>query len=367
MRIERTGDLQWMGLAVRLARRGTGATYPNPCVGAVVVKAGRVCSTACSAPTGGAHAEVRALSEAGPEAIGATVYVTLEPCSHFGRTPPCTRALIEAGVAEVVYGVSDPAGHASGRARKELEAAGIEVREGVLRERCLRVHAHYLHHEHTRRPFVALKSAVSLDGRIACVTGDSRWITGEAARTYVHRLRARYHGIAIGVGTLLADDPRLNVRLVEGVDPQPVIFDTHLRCLSADPQPRLLRAGTLVVHGPAIAEEARRALDVTGAEGVEVALGENGSVDVNAALEALGERPLRSLLVEGGGQLIASFVSASAWQRWFYFQAPRLLGDGVPLLGQLSWSSVAQAPHLAVVRRRELGEDLLTVLAPRNS
>ncbi len=353
-----------MGLALRLARRGTGATYPNPCVGAVVVKAGTVLSAACSAPTGGAHAEVRALQEAGEGAAGATVYVTLEPCSHFGRTPPCTQALIKAGVAEVVYAVSDPAGHARGRARSELEAAGILVREGVLRQRCLRVHAHYLHHERTRRPFVALKSAVSLDGRIACVSGDSRWITGEAARTYVHHLRARYHGIAIGVGTLLADDPRLNVRLAPGVDPQPVIFDTHLRSLSTLPRPGLLRAGTLVVHGPTITDELRRALDATGAEGIEVTLGQSGSVDVDAALEALGERPMRSLLVEGGGQLIGSFVSAAAWQRWFYFQAPRLLGAGIPLLGQLRWSTVAQAPHLVVVRRRQLGEDLLTVLAP---
>ena len=364
---EGSGDRQWMDLAVGLARGGTGATYPNPCVGAVVVKAGTVLSSACSAPTGGAHAEVRALREAGQDAVGATVYVTLEPCSHFGRTPPCTRALIEAGVAEVVYGVRDPAGHARGRARSELEAAGIVVREGVLGEGCERVHAHYLHHERTRRPFVALKSAVSLDGRIACVSGDSRWITGEAARTYVHQLRARYHGIAIGVGTLLADDPRLNVRLAEGVDPQPVILDTHLRSLGAQPRPRLLRAGTWVVHGPTIAEELRRELEATGAKGIEVTLGHNGSVDLGAALEALGKQSLRSLLVEGGGQLLASFVAAAAWQRWFYVQAPRLLGAGVPLLGKLCWSSVAQAPHLAVLRRQELGEDLLTVLAPGDS
>ncbi len=291
--------------------------------------------------------------------------MTLEPCSHFGRTPPCTEALIEAGVARVAYGASDPASHASGRARSVLEEAGVEVREGVMGERCRRVHAHYIHHETTRRPFVALKSATSLDGRIATASGDSRWITGEEARTYVHRLRARYHGIAVGVGTLLADDPRLNVRLVPGVDPQPIVFDTHLRCLSADPRPRLLSPGTVVLHGPTVAPELREELASTGAEGVEIGLGEGGSISVPEALDRLGQRPLRSLLVEGGGRLLASFVAAQAWQRWFFFQAPRLLGDGVPVVGGLGWPTVAQAPHLQVVRRRRLAEDLLTVLAPR--
>ncbi len=362
---DRPEDERWMGLALRLARHGTGSTYPNPCVGAVVVKGGKLVGSACSAATGGPHAEVRALREAGDEARGASVYVTLEPCSHFGRTPPCTGALIEAGVAKVVYGVADPAGHASGRAKDTLMAAGVEVREGVLGERCRRVHGHYIHHETTGRPFVALKSATSLDGRIATASGDSRWITGEPARAYVHRLRARYHGIAVGVGTLLADDPRLNVRLVQGVDPLPVLFDTQLRSLAADPRPRLLRAGTLVIHGPDAPAARREALASTGAEGVEVELGENGSVSAPAALEALGERSIRSLLVEGGGQLLASFVAAEAWQRWFYFQAPRFLGDGVPVLGGLGWPSVAQAPHPAVVRRRRLADDLLTVLAPR--
>jgi len=354
-----------MGLALRLARHGTGSTYPNPCVGAVVVKGDRVLGSACSAATGGPHAEVRALREAGDEARGATVYVTLEPCSHFGRTPPCTDALIAAGVALVAYGAGDPAAHTSGRAKEALTKAGVEVREGVLGERCRRVHAHYIHHETTRRPFVALKSATSLDGRIATASGDSRWITGEPARAYVHRLRARYHGIAVGVGTLLADDPRLNVRLVQGVDPQPVLFDTHLRSLAAAPRPRLLSAGTLVLHGPDVGAELRQELTSTGAEGVELELGDSGSVSVPAALDALGERSIRSLLVEGGGRLLASFVAAEAWHRWFFFQAPRLLGDGVPVLGGLGWPTVAQAPHPRVVRRRRLADDLLTVLAPR--
>ncbi|MCB9702716.1 MAG: bifunctional diaminohydroxyphosphoribosylaminopyrimidine deaminase/5-amino-6-(5-phosphoribosylamino)uracil reductase RibD [Myxococcales bacterium] len=353
-----------MRLALRLARRGTGSTYPNPSVGAVVVKEGALVGAAHSAATGGPHAEVRALREAGEAARGATVYITLEPCSHFGRTPPCTDALIAAGVAEVVFGLRDPAPHAHGRARALLEGAGIQVREGLLEASCRRVHAHYLHHEATRLPFVTLKSASSLDGRIACLSGDSRWITGEAARARGHRLRARHHAIAIGVSTLLTDNPSLTVRLARGSDPVPVIFDTHLRGALASPRPDLLRPGTLVVHGPHASAEARAALVESGAAGIEVSTGRGGSVDVLAALQALGARPIRSLLVEGGGRLLASFLAAGAWQRWYHFQAPRILGEGLPLIPDLRWESVAEAPHLRVIRRRILGEDMLTVLAP---
>ena len=175
-------DERLMALAVELARSATGATYPNPCVGAVVVQGDRVVGVGRSAATGGPHAEVSAVKMAGEAARGATIYVTLEPCSHHGRTPPCTGALIAAGVAEVVVGVRDPASHAAGRGFDLLRAAGLRVREGVLAGACASVHEHYLHHEATRRPFVTLKVAASLDGRIAAGSGDSKWITGEPAR-----------------------------------------------------------------------------------------------------------------------------------------------------------------------------------------
>ena len=357
-------DARWMGEALRLARRGTGATYPNPCVGAVVVKDGILLGAAHSAVTGGPHAEVRALRDAGAAARGATVYVTLEPCSHHGRTPPCTAALIDAGVAEVVFGARDPAPHASGRAVEILRAAGVVVIEGAQRRRCEQIHAHYLHHERTRRPFVTLKAAISLDGQIAAATGDSKWITGVAARRRGHLLRARHHAIAVGVGTVLADDPSLTVRLVDGSDPTPVIFDSRLRTPLAGRPLALLRPGTLVLHTAAAAPAARDALAATGARGIEVAAAADGRVEVAAALEALGRLPIRSLLVEGGGALLASFVDAGLWQRWYLFQAPRLLGEGRPLLPGIAWPSVADAPTLRVLRRRRVGDDLLTVLAP---
>ncbi|MCB9752776.1 MAG: bifunctional diaminohydroxyphosphoribosylaminopyrimidine deaminase/5-amino-6-(5-phosphoribosylamino)uracil reductase RibD [Myxococcales bacterium] len=288
--------------------------------------------------------------------------MTLEPCSHFGRTPPCTDALIAAGVAEVAYGVRDPAPHARGRGREVLERAGVRVRERVLYEHCARVHEHYLVHERTGRPYITLKAACSLDGRMGCPTGDSRWITGKPARAHVHALRAEHHAIAIGVSTLLRDDPKLTVRMVEGTDPIPIVFDSTLRGVAGETRPRLLRAGTLVLHTERASQERRRALSATGASGLEVRSDERGRVDVAAALEVLGCRPIRSVLVEGGGHLLASFVGAQLWNRWYLFHAPVLLGDGVPLLPGLHWSTVALAPRVNIRERETVGQDTLYVL-----
>ncbi len=378
-------DARFMGAAVRLACAGTGATYPNPCVGAVVVQAGRVVGAGHSAATGGPHAEVRALAMAGAATQGATVYVTLEPCSHHGRTPPCTDALIAAGVAEVAYGVQDPARHAAGKGSALLRAAGIVVREAVELASCASAHEHYLHHERSGRPFVTLKAATSLDGRLAAAGGDSKWITGEPARRVGHWLRARHHAIAVGADTLLRDDPRLDVRLVRGVDPIPVIVDSKLRTALVTPRPQLLRAGTIVLHTEHAPEDRRRSLVDAGVRPIAVAADAHGRVTIAApgtaddhrrgtlagprpsALDALGELAIRSLLVEGGGHLIASFVAAAAWDRWYWFQAPCLLGEGTPVLPGLSWPAVAQSPRLWIELRSRVGGDELMVLQPETA
>lgn len=357
-------DERCMAAAARLARAGTGGTYPNPCVGAVVVRDGVIVGAGHSAPTGGAHAEVRALLQAGPRARGASVYITLEPCSHQGRTPPCTDALIAAGVAEVAFGVQDPARHAAGRGSALLAAAGIQVREGVGLALCAAVHEHYLHHERSRRPFVTLKAATSLDGRIAASSGDSKWITGEPARRVGHWLRARHHAIAVGADTVLRDDPRLDVRLVRGVDPVPVIVDSRLRTAEADPWREALRPGAIVLHTEHAPEDRRRRMLDAGVQPIAIAADERGRVAVGPALEALGRLPIRSLLVEGGGHLLASFVAAAAWERWYWFQAPLLLGDGTPVLPGLSWPSVAQSPRVRVELHTRVGGDELRVLQP---
>jgi diaminohydroxyphosphoribosylaminopyrimidine deaminase/5-amino-6-(5-phosphoribosylamino)uracil reductase len=354
-----------MARALGLARRRTGWTYPNPCVGAVLVKRGRVLAAASSGKTGEGHAEVRALGKAG-DARGATLFVTLEPCAHQGRTPPCVRAIREAGVAAVVVAIRDPARHVDGKGIAALRRAGIDVRVGVLADEARKVHRHYLHHVETGRPWVSLKAAVSLDGQLAVSNGESKWITGEAARRDGHRLRARHHAIAVGARTVALDDPRLDVRMVRGVDPTPVIFDSRLS-LAVRPRasrPQLLREGTLVLHTARASPRARASLARSGAEGIEVAADAGGRVSILAALEALGSRSIRSLLVEGGGALHGSFVQSELWQRMHLSREPCFLGEGRALLAGVSWERVKDAPRVRVLSRRRLGDDLASVLEP---
>lgn len=358
-------DERWMRAALRLASAGTGATYPNPCVGAVVVKRGRVLGKARSDVTGKAHAEVRALRAAGRAAKGATMYVTLEPCNHRGRTPPCVDALLEAEIARVVVAIPDPAPHVAGAGIRRLRRRGVEVVVGVLAERAREIHAHYLHHVSTKRPFVTLKLACSLDGQIAVANGDSKWITGEAARRSAHRLRARHHGIAVGAATVLADDPALSVRLVRGVDPLPIVFDPRLRVAGSGRAFSLLRPGVLYLHGPRASKRARARLARAGAEGLELPVNPEGGLDIEVALEALGARELRSLMVEGGGRLVGAFVEAQAWQQLWLYRAPVLLGAGRPAVAGVEWASVADAPRVELKRTRKLGEDQLCVFARR--
>ncbi len=357
-----------MARAVAWARRGTGATYPNPSVGAVVVVGGRIVAGAHSGATGGPHAEVRALAKAGARAKGATLVVTLEPCSHHGRTGPCTAAIIAAGIARVVVGVGDPAPHARGRGLKQLRAAGLDVVIDVGTAAASDVHAHYLHHVRTGRPFVTLKAAASLDGRLAVASGASRWITGEPARRDAHRLRAGHHAVAVGIGTVLADDPRLDVRLVRGVDPVPVVFDATLRLgTPALAHAKVLRPGTIVLHGPKVPAARRDRVRARGAEPIPIRLAKDGTIDVHAALVELGRREVRSVLVEGGGRLLGSFVRAGAWQHFVLYQAPRLLGEGTPVIAGVSFADVAAAPAIEVVRSRRLGADVRLDLVPRRA
>jgi diaminohydroxyphosphoribosylaminopyrimidine deaminase/5-amino-6-(5-phosphoribosylamino)uracil reductase len=354
---------EWMRAALRLADSGTGATYPNPCVGAVVVRRGVIVGRGRSDVTGGPHAEVRALAEAGELARGATIYVTLEPCNHRGRTPPCVDALLAAGISRVVAAIEDPAPHVAGAGIRRLRRHGVTVEVGLLADRAREVHRHYLHHVATRRPFVTLKIAVSLDGRIATANGDSKWITGELARRSAHRLRARHHAIAVGAATVLADDPRLDVRLVRGVDPQPIVFDPRLRVATCGRPLNLLRPGVLFLHGPRATARARAALAKSGAEALELPEADGG-IDIEAALDRLGAREIRSLLVEGGGRLIGAFMRARAWQELWIYRAPIVLGEGRPAVAGLELASVADAARLQLQRRRTFGEDELCVYTP---
>lgn len=274
------------------------------------------------------------------------------------------RALRRAGVDTVLIG----AGRLTAASSARLRRAGLALRQAVDEDRCRKIHRDVLHHRATGLPWVTLKAAVSLDGMLACEGGHSQWITGPQARREGHRLRALHDGIAVGIGTVLADDPRLNVRDVSGHDPRPVLFDGSLRALATERVPRCCVAGAVIVHGPGVArarlDRARRQAITT----IQVARGATGGLKLREALRALADHQVRSLMVEGGGTLMSSFVSEGLWQRWWLFTAPRVLGGrAAPLLPGLSWPRVDRAPALHVEARRRLGPDLLTVLAPGKS
>jgi diaminohydroxyphosphoribosylaminopyrimidine deaminase/5-amino-6-(5-phosphoribosylamino)uracil reductase len=349
-----------MARAVALAHRALGRTSPNPAVGALVVLGGRVVGEGWTRPAGGPHAEVVALRQAGARTRGATLYVTLEPCAHHGRTPPCIDAVIAGGIARVVVGVGDPNPRVRGRGFRALRAAGIEVTTGVLAAEAGAVSAWFRNFIVRGRPFVMLKLAASLDGRIATARGESRWISGPAARRWVHELRNRVDAVMVGSGTVLADDPALTCRVRGGRDPIRIVVDGRLR---TPVRARLVRqrspAATLIAT-TASAPAARR-VALTRA-GVEVLLvpGARGHVSLPALFRELAARGIVSVLIEGGGELAAAALRAETVDRALLVSAPLLLGgDGRAMLGSLGVGRLARAPHVADPIFSRLGPDLL--------
>lgn len=355
-------DRRFMRSALALARKGLGRSSPNPAVGAVVVKGGRIVGRGYHAKQGEPHAEVHALRDAGPAAKGATIFVTLEPCHHQGRTPPCTRAVQEAGIARVVYGASDPNPKVVGGGGAFLAAQGIQVTAGVLREVCEHEHRFFFKHITTGRPYVILKTAATLDGKTATHTGDSRWVTGEKARRQVHRLRSWLDAICVGSGTALADDPELTCRLRGGRDPLRVVVDTKLRL---PPAAKVLSkssgAGCLVVCGPKAPARRRAALEKAGAQVLALPSGPADRVDLTALLAELGRRGVISLLLEGGARLAWGFLSQGLIDEIVYFYAPKLIGgaEAPGMIGGAGFAKMAQAVMLEKPKLRRLGDDIM--------
>ncbi|MCC6767221.1 MAG: bifunctional diaminohydroxyphosphoribosylaminopyrimidine deaminase/5-amino-6-(5-phosphoribosylamino)uracil reductase RibD [Deltaproteobacteria bacterium] len=349
-----------MRRAVALAERALGRTSPNPAVGALVVKAGRVVGEGWTRPVGGPHAEVVALRRAGARARGATLYVTLEPCAHFGRTPPCADAIVAAGVARVVVAVGDPNPRVRGRGLRILARAGVAVTTGVLAEEAGAVSAWFRHFVVRRRPFVILKLAASLDGRIATAAGASRWITGAAARRWVHTLRNRVDAVMVGSETVRADDPSLTCRVRGGRDPVRIVIDGRLQTpLAAAVVRQRSAAATIVATTAAAPVGRRRALADAGVE-VIVVPAKGGKVDLGTLLRGLAARGIVSVLVEGGGDLAAAMVRARLVDRLAVITAPVLLGgDGRPMLGALGLRRLGDAPRLVRQTVVRLGRDLL--------
>lgn len=356
-------DAGHMRSALALARRGLGNTWPNPSVGCVVVRDGRVVGRAVTAPGGRPHAEPVALEMAGDAARGATVYVTLEPCCHWGRTPPCVDALIAAGVARVVIAARDPDPRVNGAGIERLRAGGVVVDEGVLRDEATEIVAGFASRVHGGRPLVTLKLASTLDGRIATRTGESRWITGEAARRAAHALRGRNDAVMVGVGTVVTDNPDLTCR-IPGFRPNPVVrvvADSHLRMpLTARLVASAREAPTWVLIRADADAERRHAFMEAGVRLLEVPAAELG-VDLKSGLAALAEAGITRILVEGGAQLAAALLRANLVDRIAWFHAPSVMGaDGWPAAQAFGVQQLAAMPNFVRSTVTPLGADMLT-------
>jgi len=349
-------DHEFMARALRLARRGLFGTDPNPRVGCVLVREGRVVGEGWHAAAGGPHAEVEALRQAGEAARGATAYVTLEPCCHHGRTPPCTDALISAGVVRVVAAMQDPNPQVAGKGLAALEAQGIATASGLLEAQAAALNPGFIHRMHNGRPFVRCKLAMSLDGRTAMASGQSKWITSAGARDDVQGLRARSSAIMTGVGTVLADNPSLTVRL-EGATRQPlrVVVDSHLS-MPADSR-MLGEPGNTLVVTTAQDEALSQALSDAGAEVVNVPP-HGDSVDLFAVLDLLGQRQMNEVLLETGATLSGAMLRAGLIDELVIYMAPKLMGDSARGLFHLpGLEELDEAVGLEIVDVRAVGQD----------
>ena len=362
-------DRAFMAVALRLARRGLGRTAENPSVGCVLVRDGEIVARARTSDGGRPHAEANALAMAGEAARGATAYVTLEPCAHWGRTPPCSNALIEAGVARVVVAVEDPDPRVDGGGLAMLRAAGIAVVTGVETAAAEAGLAGYLARTRIGRPTVTLKLATSLDGRIATATGASRWITGPQARACGHLMRARHDAILVGAGTATADDPALTCRLpgLEAQSPVRVVLDSGLALSrSARLVATAAQTPTWVICGQGAPSDRRGALEARGVAVIPVATAPDGRPEIHAALAALGERGINSVLVEGGAAVAAAFLKADAVDTLALFRAPVAIGgDGRAALDGLSVADLDGAPRFRSDGIECLGADTLETLRRR--
>lgn len=349
-------DTIFMRRALKLARRGLGRTSPNPMVGAVVVNEGEVVGEGWHLYASRDHAEVVALRRAGRRARGAELFVTLEPCSHHGRTPPCVESILAAGISRVVAAVTDPNPQVSGRGLEQLRQAGLQVESGLFEAEARELNCAYFHSVSRHRPLVTLKLAMSLDGRIALSTGISKWITGDPARRWVQQLRWSADAVAVGIGTVLADDPALDVRIRGGKPIWKVVLDSRLRC----PQEAKLLAGdrALLCHAASAPEVNRRNL-ANRADLLEIPAGTDG-LSWPAVLDALDRRQVQSLLLEGGGKLAAGALKSAGVDRVALFYSPRFFGaDAFPAVGPLGLSGLEQASRFRLRRIRRLGQDFL--------
>jgi len=362
-------DELFMKQVLRLAKKGLGLTSPNPLVGALLVKNGTIVGSGYHRRAGAPHAEIEALSKAGKKSKGSTLYVNLEPCNHYGRTPPCTEAIGESGVRRIVVGIPDPNPHVLGGGCALLRSRGLEVKCGVLEQECTRLNEVYIKYVTKDKPFVVVKGALTLDGWIATHTGHSKWITGEGSRKFVHSLRRNVDAVMVGVKTVMADDPLLLPYLAKksARDPVRVILDTHLRIpLGSRVLDSATSALTIIAAGSKINEKRREAIEGLGARVITCTI-RDGLIDLGDLMDTLAGMSICSVLVEGGAALFGSIIKKRLVDKFYMFIAPKLLGgdDGVPFTRGTGCDNIKNCLNLRVSTVRRFDDDIMIEAYPR--
>ena len=360
-------DAHFMRAALSLARRVLGTVWPNPAVGCVLVKDGEVVGRGWTQPGGRPHGETEALARAGALAQGATAYISLEPCAHHGKTPPCADALIAAGIARAVVAIEDPDPRVAGRGLERLRTAGIKVETGIGAKEATEINAGFFKRIAEGRPLVTLKLASTLDGRIATASGESQWITGEAARDRAHLLRATHDAVMVGVGTVVADNPELTCRLpgLEARSPVRIVIDGSLRTpLTVKLIAHAKQVPTWIVHRHGADAARCQALRDCGVELIEVPVSESVEMDLTVAFAELGRRGLTRVLVEGGAGLAGELMEEGLVDRLAWFHAPMLIGgDGLPAIAAFGVEKLGMAPKFKRLSLETIGNDVLETLS----
>ena len=356
--------IKYMKLAIKEAKKGLGRTAPNPAVGAVIVKEGKVVASGYHHQAGMPHAEVDAFGKIGNRAPGGTLYVTLEPCNHFGKTPPCTELILKSGVKKVVVGMRDPNPLVTGGGCQYLEKKGLEVVTGILKDECFALNESFVKFISTGRPFVIAKSAITLDGWTATSAQHSQWITNEKSRGFVHKLRDRVDAVMMGIGTVLADDPAMTARfkVKQGKDPIRIVVDTNFRTpLDAKVMQNQSSAHTII----ATSIDGNRSFQDSGShpKGVETLVCPTvaGKIDLPALMEKLGERSISSVLLEGGSMILGAMLRAQLIDKFYVFIAPKILGggDGIPMVAGIGPQTMEESLKLRNIKVRRFGDDVL--------
>ena len=346
---------QYMDIALQLAEKGRGYVSPNPMVGCVIVKRGKIVGKGHHKKYGEEHAEINALKDAGKKANNATMYVNLEPCSHWGKTSPCTEKIVEAGIREVIVGMEDPNPLVDGY--KELKFRGLKTRIGILRDKARKLNEAYTKYMKTKRPFVILKLAMSLDGKIATSTGDSKYITSIEARKYVHQIRNDVDAVMVGINTVIRDDPLLDSRLISGKDPKKIIVDSSLKI----PE----RAKVLKEPGKVIIATTSKApknkIDKLQQKGARVIIlkPKKGLVDLSELMKELGKSEIASVMIEGGAELSGNALKGGIVDKALIFTAPKIIGNGIGAIANLGIKKVNRAINLKDISTRKIGKDFL--------